>query len=651
MHRAILMRHLLLPSALILSALAVSYSPEGSAPVVVALNAAVLFLYFLLNRRHVRRLEKVNDDATRRLQELKETAEVRARTIEALAAAIDAKDQTPRGHVRRTRLYAVETGRLLGLGEGELEALSDGAVLHDVGKLAVPEYILNKPDKLTAAEFERMKTHPSVGAALLEDVGFPYPVEEVVLYHHEKWDGSGYPAGLKGEQIPMVARIVAVVDFYDSTRCDRPFRKGMPRHESLSLLERRAGSSFDPRVVETFVRHVEEFDTLLDTADLAEQVPEAAHAEPAESKYFQAAASGERIETETATGFRSISEAQREVFALHEIAHTVGRSLDLEDTFALISGKLRAVMAFDTCVISVVDDKSGHAHAAHVAGADEEYFSSRRVQLGKGVTGWVISNARAMSSASPELDLPSAPEELRGRIRSVIAAPLVRDGAAFGAVALYSSQPTPYTTEHLRLLEAVARYASNAISNSLAFVKTRENALADPLTGLQNERALRLLLEQRLAECRRQSDAPLAVLSMDIDDFGGVNRAHGHGVGDRLLAEIADVIKGQLRQMDMLARREADEFVAVMPTATAEAATVVSERIRAAVEAHRFTLRAGHTLQVSVSTGVACFPARGETADEILSAAQTEMLRNKHARKFKSHTSQPGDVIQLDSYR
>ncbi|HZB43824.1 MAG TPA: HD domain-containing phosphohydrolase [Pyrinomonadaceae bacterium] len=645
------MKLFLLASGLFLSGLFVSYALDKSLPVVVALNAPALCLFFLISRRHIRRLEEENADAARRLREVEVTAVVRLRTVEALAAAIDAKDQTPRGHVRRTRVYAVETGRLLGLGGRELAALGDGALLHDVGKLAVPEYVLNKPDRLTAAEFERMKTHTTVGAALLDGVGFPYPVEDVVLYHHERWDGGGYPAGLKGEQIPLVARIIAVVDFYDSTRCGRPFRAGVPRHESLSLLERRAGTAFDPRVVETFVRHVEEFDALIDAADLREQAMCTTNVGPAKSEFLQAPAPGARGETEGPAGFRSISEAQREVFALHEIAHTVGRSLDLEDTFDLISGKLRAVMSFDTCVIHVLDEKSGSAYAAHVAGADEEYFSGRRVPVGRGVTGWVISNARSMRSASPELDLADAPDELRSRVRSVVAAPLVRDGAAYGAVALYSSDETPYTSEHLRLLETVALYASNAISNSLTFVKTRENALADPLTGLQNERALRLLLEQRLAECRRRPDAPLAVLSLDIDDLGGVNGAHGHGVGDRLIAEAAGVIKAQLRQMDMLARCEADEFVAVMPAADAEAAGVVAERIRAAVESHRFTVRAGLTLRVGLSVGVACFPSRGETADDILLAAHADMERNKHIRKFESHGPGPGEVIRLDSYR
>src|ERR1041384_7897211 len=186
-------------------------------------------------------------------------------------STIRAKDQTTHGHVRRTQIYATEMGKLLKVSELERRALVAGALLHDIGKLAVPEYILNKPGKLTEAEFAKMKIHPTVGGDILKRVNFPYPVEDIVRYHHEKWDGSGYPKGLKAEAIPLVARIISVVDFYDATRCDRPYRKGMKREESLALLRSMVGSAFDPRVVETFTKHVEEFDRMIDSQDIRDR--------------------------------------------------------------------------------------------------------------------------------------------------------------------------------------------------------------------------------------------------------------------------------------------------------------------------------------------------------------------------------------------
>ena len=209
---------------------------------------------YLLYRFNEWRLEELQRAEAEQRRHVEEMADIHMNTIESLAIAIDAKDQTTHGHVRRTQIYAKEMGRLFNVSEKELQALHAGALLHDIGKLAVPEYILNKPGKLTEAEFAKMKIHPTVGGDILKRVNFPYPVEDIVRYHHEKWDGSGYPKGLKGEGIPLVARIISVVDFYDATRCDRPYRKGMKREESLALLRSMVGSAFDPRVVEVFER-------------------------------------------------------------------------------------------------------------------------------------------------------------------------------------------------------------------------------------------------------------------------------------------------------------------------------------------------------------------------------------------------------------
>lgn len=356
-------------------------------------------------------------------------------------------------------------------------------------------------------------------------------------------------------------------------------------------------------------------------------------------------------EAETINGFQLISEAQREAIALQEIALTIGRSLDLEDTFELIAFKLRTVAAFDTCVIHFVDELFTETHPAHVSGFDEDYFCRRNFRIGEGVTGWVIANSRAMHSAAPELELADAPEPLKTRIRSVMAAPLIRDGAAFGAITLYSAEHEAGASEHLRLLEAVTVFASNAINNSLTYQKTRENALADPLTGLPNQRATLLTLEQRLAECQRQPNAALSVLSLNIDDFKRVNDEFGHGVGDRLINEISLVIKAQLRQMDTLARSEGDDFIAVMPTANADAAAFVAERVRAAVESHSFSIHAGKSLQVGISVGLACFPDHGETAEHLLTSAHSDMLRAKQARRLASQVSCAAGVVSLDSYR
>lgn len=599
------------------------------------LGLLIFALVYLLYRANQRRLDEVRQGETERRRHAEEMATIHMNTIESLAIAIDAKDQTTHGHVRRTQLYATQMGTIFKVSEPELRALHAGALLHDIGKLAVPEYILNKPGKLTEAEFAKMKIHPTVGGDILKRVNFPYPVEDIVRYHHEKWDGSGYPKGLKGESIPLVARIISVVDFYDATRCDRPYRKGMKREESLALLHAMVGSAFDPRVVETFTKHVVEFDRMIDAQDIKEQVASASAFDDKTATKPDAGLASDvlGVAEQTTSGFRVISEAQREVFALHEIAQTIGSSLNLSDTVTLIANKLRAIVPFDTCVIYLVDDPSGKAIAAHVVGEDVELFKQRRINIGDGITGWVIANSRSMCNASPDLDLIGVPDEVVKRFRGVLVSPLLREDGAFGAISLYSQSRTSYTTEHVRLLESVCQHASSALNNALTYERTRESALVDPLTELPNARGFYMMLEQRIAECQRMNREPVAVVCMDIDDFKVVNDQYGHSIGDRLLASVAGVVRRELRQMDILTRYAGDEFVAIMPMASSKMAVSISERMRNAVEEQLFSVKTGTMVGLGVSLGVACFPDDGETSEELLSAAARRMQQNKNQRK------------------
>ncbi len=611
----------------------------------------IVALVHLLYRFNEKRLSEVTRAQAERVRYVEEIADLHMNTIESLAIAIDAKDQTTHGHVRRTQIYATEMGKRLNISESELRALVAGALLHDIGKLAVPEYILNKPGKLTESEFAKMKIHPTVGGDILKRVNFPYPVEDIVRYHHEKWDGSGYPKGLRAEQIPLVARIISVVDFYDATRCDRPYRKGMKREDSLALLQKMAASSFDPRLVDLFTKHVIEFDALIDQQDIGEQVPsENIDLITNNARPDAGLASDVLGAPDGSTGFRSISQAQREVFALHEIAQTIGSSLNMNDTVTLVSNKLRAIVPFDTCIIFIVDDRLGKAIAIHVVGDHADLFARRRISIGDGITGWVIANARSMCNSSPELDLAGLPEDISLNYRGVLVSPLIREDGAFGAITLYSKGRTSYTTEHVRLLESVAQHAASALNNAITFEKTKESALTDQLTELPNARGFYMMLEQRLAECQRLGRESLALISMDVDDFKKINDQWGHAIGDRLLASVARVIRKELRQMDILCRYAGDEFVAIMPMASQTMSEMVGERIRQAVSDHKFAVRTDKNVQVSISIGVACFPLNGETTEELLTTAARNMQRDKHTRKNLLSLSTMPTPAGIDHY-
>jgi len=613
-------------------------------------GALIMALVYLLYRFNEKRVHEVTRAQNEKLRYTEEIADLHMNTIESLAIAIDAKDQTTHGHVRRTQIYATEMGKLLKVSESELRALVAGALLHDIGKLAVPEYILNKPGKLTEAEFAKMKIHPTVGGDILKRVNFPYPVEDIVRYHHEKWDGSGYPRGLRADQIPLVARIISVVDFYDATRCDRPYRKGMKREDSLALLQKMSGSSFDPKVVTLFVKHVTEFDHLINRQDIQEQVESENIDLMNKARPDAGLASDVLGSPDSSLGFRSITEAQREVFALHEIAQTIGSSLSMHDTVTLVSNKLRAIVPFDTCVIFTVDDRSGKAIAMHVVGDDAELFRLRRINVGEGITGWVVANSRSMCNSSPELDLVGLPDEVVRSYKGVLVAPLIKEDGAFGAISLYSKGRTSYTTEHVRLLESVAQHAASALNNAITFEKTKESALTDPLTELPNARGFYMMLEQRLAECQRLNKESLAILSMDVDDFKQINDQWGHALGDRLLASVAGVIRKELRQMDILSRYAGDEFVAIMPMASQDMADGIGERIRKAVADHKFAVRSGKTVQVGISIGVACFPNDGETTEELLTSAARNMQHDKHSRKNLHNLATMPTPARIDHY-
>src|SRR5437667_5505675 len=278
-------------------------------------------------------------------RETEELSRIHFATAEALATAIDAKDQTTHCHVRRVQIYAAGMGEVLGLSRAEIAALKAGALLHDIGKLAVPAHIINKPGRLTPAEFDKMKIHTTVGAQILSRVEFPFPVTPIVRHHHEQWDGLGYPDGLKGDQIPITARIISVVDCFDSVREDRPFRRGMTRDEALAFLLRGSGTHFDPNVVELFIKHLPHFEEQIAALGLPQQLP------PNESHEPFALNEVDMVQTRERgcyMAYDQIKSAHQEVYALYEIARTFGSSLDVKNTVEILVDKVGHVVPFDT---------------------------------------------------------------------------------------------------------------------------------------------------------------------------------------------------------------------------------------------------------------------------------------------------------------
>jgi diguanylate cyclase (GGDEF)-like protein/putative nucleotidyltransferase with HDIG domain len=580
-------------------------------------------------------------------RETEELSRIHFATAEALATAIDAKDQTTHCHVRRVQIYAAGMGEVLGLSKAEIAALKAGALLHDIGKLAVPAHIINKPGRLTPAEFDKMKIHTTVGAQILSRVDFPYPVTPIVRHHHEQWDGLGYPDGLKAEQIPITARIISVVDCFDSVREDRPFRRGMTRDEAIALLLRGSGSHFDPNVVELFIRHLPRFEGQISALGLPQQLPPNQEREPLALSEVDLAQTRERG---CYMAYDQIKSAHQEVYALYEIARTFGSSLDVRNTLEVLVDKVGHVVPFDTCAVYLYDELKGYASATHVAGKNSKILAARHIAPGEGVTGFALANRSAVNQLHPSLDFGGV--EIEHDYRSMASLPLFKDDMLLGALSVYSTELEQYSDDHMRLLETVTRLASDALANAMHHAEAESNALTDPLTGLPNARYIALRFDEEASRARRNSRA-FQVVMLDLDDFKKVNDTFGHKVGDKVLREMGRIIQTQLREYDFLARYAGDEFVAIVQELAGNQVEDLRHRIETAVKGFSLHVRGVGQARVGISVGTATYGVEGETLDQLLVAADQAMYRDKSSHKLEKLSKQveiaSGRVVDLEN--
>ena len=597
---------------------------------------SILATYLIYRSARARLQSKAN--------EIEALSQLHLATAEALATAIDAKDQTTHCHVRRVQIYAAGMGEVFGLSPNEIAALKAGALLHDIGKLAVPPHILNKPGPLTPAEFEKMKIHTVVGAQILGRVDFPYPVIPIVRHHHEQWDGRGYPDRLRGEQIPITARIISVVDCFDSVREDRPFRRGMTMDEAVALLLRGAGVHFDPVVIEQFLKHLPRFDAEIAQRGLQHQPANYSTEPPIQLSTVDMAQTRERG---SFIAYDQIKKAHREVYALYEIARTFGTSLDVEHTLEILVDKVGHVVPFDTCVVYFYDDTKGYATARHVVGKNIQKLAGRCIALGEGVTGFALANRSPVNQLHPSLDFTDINPEAGIKYRSMASLPLFKDDVLLGALSVYSSELEQYTDDHMRLLETVTRLASDALANSMQHAEAESHALTDPLTGLPNARYLALRFEEEAARARR-TDRTFQVVMLDLDEFKNVNDTYGHKAGDKMLREVAHIIEGQLREYDFLARYGGDEFVALVQEVVGSQVEELCARIESAVSKFELPLGKNRIARVGISVGTATFGINGDTLDQLVVAADNEMYRVKSNHRVSRLIPNTEPLINAD---
>jgi diguanylate cyclase (GGDEF)-like protein/putative nucleotidyltransferase with HDIG domain len=587
------------------------------------LTAAPLWLTYRTYKVYLGRIE----DERRHVSQV---SDLHLATIEALALAIDAKDQTAQNHIRRVQVYAAGLARALGMYDNEIQGVKTAALLHDIGKLAVPEHILSKPGPLTQEEFQKIRIHPQIGAEIIGAVPFPYPVAPLILSHHERWDGKGYPAGLKGDEIPLGARILSIVDYFDALTSDRPYHKAMSEEAALALLQQEATKALDPVVVEMFVRILPQLRTeadnheqqtvrklsLTDTATLGPARP----------------ATGFSHEAGKSTVFEDIALAHREIYALYEIAQAMGTSLGVSDTMALISSKLANLVPFSACSLFLFDETEDSLRCCFATGLDADVIQKLTVRSGQGLTGWVARNRRPLVNARPSADLEAAGADRVTTLQSALVCPLVFNERFIGTLTVYHTEPSFYRDDHRRLLDRVCEQAAAVIHNSIVFEQTQEDSLTDTLTGLPNTRFMFMHLTRELARADRLK-SEVSLLVMDLDSFKDINDNHGHHVGDRALREVAAVLRTAIRPYDICVRYAGDEFIVVLSGCGREEAEHKRLEMQQAVDRVIFEARPGKRVPLSISVGAAVFPHDGDTYEALLAQADSRMYRDKGRRK------------------
>jgi putative nucleotidyltransferase with HDIG domain len=376
-------------------------------------------------------------------------------TIETLAMAVDAKDQITHGHIRRVQVYAVELAKRLGVGDdNQLRAIEAAALLHDMGKLAIPEHILNKPGKLTPAEFDKMKRHADIGADLLSSIKFPYPVVPIVRHHHENWDGRGYPTGISGTDIPLGARILSVVDCFDALTSDRPYRPRLTADEAFEIVLQRRGVMYDPLVVDTFVSSYTQI------APLAMRAGQEARTILAETGLLEATA--EKV------ALSQISANASETALLTGCAQRIVKTASASEALEVASQTLRELTPAGVWAYYRYNSASDALVCEHATADRQSLLSGLTIQLGERVTGWSAANRVTVVNSDASLDLAHIASQFSPALRSVLCVPISDGDKLIGVLSGYCSLEQAFSEAHRYTAERVAFLLKGRLDGGLS---------------------------------------------------------------------------------------------------------------------------------------------------------------------------------------
>jgi diguanylate cyclase (GGDEF)-like protein/putative nucleotidyltransferase with HDIG domain len=500
--------------------------------------------------------------------------------------------------------------------EIEIKAIEAAALLHDMGKLAVPEYILNKPGILTSAEFDKMKVHASVGADILSAIDFPYPVVPIVRHHHESWNGTGYPDGLKGTDIPVGARILSVVDCFDALTSDRPYRPRLSDEEAIEILLQRRASMYDPLIVDTFVRVYREI------------APDRVPAGPEPSTSNEISTNQNVFVPIGSPRLDEIAASADEMLTLYELARALAGQASISDTGDVIAKHLRRLIPSSLCVFYSYDTATDELEAKHAMGEATSVVRGLRIPLGQRLSGWVAANRRTIVNSDPTLDFGDVARQLTPRLRSCLSTPLLSDDQLVGVLTLYSATADGFNEDHRRIIEVVARQIAHTFKRAAEFDNSSRR---DPLTGLPNLKQLEQLVDATGID-RVTRDSHFTLLFIDVAGLKQINSMHGSDVGDDALRSVVRHSRSGLRVADILFRYSTNELVALlnntdMPTAKAMAHQIVDD-----IRKDQFQVQGGGTLTIEATVTCVSAPRDGESLNELVAAARARLAPSPYDR-------------------
>jgi diguanylate cyclase (GGDEF)-like protein/putative nucleotidyltransferase with HDIG domain len=562
----------------------------------------------------------------------RELEEMYRQTLETLGLAIDSRDQMNHTQPRRVRIYAAAVARELKLSETEIQNLDTAALLHDIGKLGIPDYILMKPSALTAEEWEKMKTHPTLGAEMLSRMNYPEEVLSIVKAYREKWDGTGYPRGLSGNEIPIGARILAAVDCFDALASDRPYRGALPLRKAMTTLRSERGKSLDPDLVYILEQRYEELEQLAWKA--SGKTPPAAGLQLSVSQPPEEAGTPQ---VKMLAGLHSakgsiadpIASARQETQLLQALSNELANALRVEDVLEGVHKRLSQLVAYDT--MAIYCGRGENIELVAVAGACSHLFSKVPVPLAASLSGSVLQRRTPVINGDIRLEPSYSNDSLVfQRLQSTLAVPFEGENQVQGVLALFHPDRNAFKREELRVVQQASLHAGRALENALKYQNATESAVTDHLTGVPNARSLAVHLQRELARAGRE-ESTLGVLVCDLDGFKQVNDRFGHLVGNEVLQRVAKGLAEVCRGSDYLARMGGDEFVIVLPGVTDEIAASQTERLRSVALETGWKVCGEECLSMSV--GMAVYPVDGADSQALLAEADRRMYADKQHRK------------------